>query len=88
MLPGGEERVLHAFDAPADRDRCMLPRNSPAASLRARVAFDLETLGEGEILVTRTRVRPDLANRAMSRGAVAIVSASLGTIVTTLGNRG
>lgn len=79
LLPGGEERVLHEFSAPADRDRCMLPRNAPSTALRARVAFDLETLGEGEVLVTRTRVRRDLVNRARSRGAVAIVSASLGT---------
>jgi hypothetical protein len=73
------ERVLHSFDDPADVDRCMLPRHAPSASLSGPVAFGLETLSEGEVLVTKTRVRPDLVNRASSRGAIAIVSASLGS---------
>lgn len=73
----GREHVLHAFDDPADRDRSMLPRPVTSFDVRGPVAFDLETLHAGEILVTRTRVRRDMVNRVRRAGAVGIVSASL-----------
>lgn len=79
VFPDGETRVLHEFEHPDDHDRCMLPRYASSASIRGPVAFELDALEPGSILVTETRIRPDLVNRAQSRGAIGIVSASLGS---------
>lgn len=77
VAPDGSERVLHAFEDPADRDRSMLPRPVGAFSITGPVAFDLDDLHEGEILVTRTRVQRDTLNRIRPLGAIGVVSASL-----------
>ncbi len=76
-LEEGGERVLHEFSRSADVDRVMLPRNAPSCDVRAKVAFSLDELHEGEVLVTRTSLRPDLVQRAQRKGAAAVVSAAL-----------
>lgn len=72
----GDAEVLHAFDEPAGRDRCMLPVNAPSCDLEGRLALDLDHLEEGSVLVTEVPARQVL-RRAGHRGAAAIVSASL-----------
>ncbi len=76
---GAEDEELHAFFAPADRDRAILPRNAPSVDVVGDAVFALEDVFPGSILVTRSHVRPDLLRRAASRGASAVVSASLAT---------
>jgi len=76
--PGVEKRVLHSFEASGDKDRCMLPVNSPSCDVEGYIATDLDHLEEGFILVTDVPTR-QVYRRAMSRGAAAVVSASLGT---------
>lgn len=76
--PGEQERVLHQFEESGDADRCMLPVNSPSCDVEGYIAMDLDHLEEGFILVTDVPTR-QVYRRATSRGAAAVVSASLGT---------
>jgi hypothetical protein len=57
----------------------LLPENAPACSVSGAVALGLGELDPGEILVTEASLRRDLLLRAQSKGAVAVVSASLGS---------
>jgi hypothetical protein len=75
-VDGEEPRVLHAFEDSADVDRVMLPINAPSCSLEAEVALRLDDLKKGMVLVTDVSTAQVVA-RARSRGAVAVISASL-----------
>jgi len=82
-LVGGDEPViLHEFEDSIDKDRVMLPRNAPSASVEGRAVFDLGSIKEGEIYVTSAPLRRDLVNRASMRGASCVISSSLGTYNT------
>jgi aminopeptidase YwaD len=69
---------LHGFERSADRDRVMLPVGAPSAQITAPVALSLRDLQPGQILVTEVPL-PQVLDRAHAQGAVAVVSASLGT---------
>ena len=75
----GGESILHSFDRPSDPDRCLLPENAPAADVRGKVSLGLTELHAGEVLVTEASLRRDLLQRAERLGAVAVVSASMGS---------
>lgn len=70
--------TLHAFDDAADHERVMLPIHAPSARVRGPVALALDAVTEGSIFVTEAPARQVLA-RAEAAGAIAVVSASLGT---------
>jgi hypothetical protein len=72
-----EEVVLHAFSAPGDVDRVMLPINAPTADVDGTIASSLEELGAGEVLVMDAPPRLPVLMRAQAAGAVAVLSASL-----------
>jgi len=74
--PGEEPRVLHAFDEPEDPDRVMLPVNSPSCDIEGEVALNLDEVKRGMVLVTDVSATQVL-RRAQSRGAAAVISASL-----------
>jgi hypothetical protein len=71
------ERVLHLFADAGDRDRVMLPINTPSANVEGEIALNLEELSSGEILACETAPSKSVLARARSLGAAAIVSASL-----------
>ena len=73
---GGESRVLHSFDAPRDRDRCLLPTNSPSGDVRGPVALRAEDLVPGGILVSEGSPGRALA-AARAHGASAVVFTDL-----------
>ena len=76
IVEGRDDVVLHAFDDAAGIDRVMLPTNTPACDVRGPVCLSLADLVAGGVLVTEAPARQVL-ERARSRGAVAVVSASL-----------
>ena len=77
LLADGEEpRVLHGFSKPEGVDRVMLPVNAPSCSVEGNIALHLEDVKKGMILVTDVSASQVL-RRAQSRGAAAVVSASL-----------
>ena len=78
LRSGGTSQMLHAFDDPADHERVMLPIHAPTAEVRGPVVLGLEDVIPGSIFVTEAPARQVLA-RAEAAGAVAVVSASLGT---------
>ncbi len=73
----GAESVLHQFAAPADRDRVMLPINSPSADVVGRIASNLDGLESGMLLVTDAPPARDLLRRAHDVGALAVLSSCL-----------
>lgn len=75
---GGTSQTLHAFEDLADHERVMLPIHAPTAKVRGPVVLGLEDVVPGSIFVTKAPARQVLA-RAEAAGAVAVVSASLGT---------
>jgi len=77
VLEEGGEQVLHSFHQRNDADRVMLPRNAPSCSVSGPVAFSIDELDEGEVLLTKTALRADLVQRARRKGAVAVVSSAL-----------
>ena len=77
LLADGEEpHVLHAFDTSEGVDRVMLPIHAPSCDLEGVVATGLDEIKAGMILVTSVSATQVL-NRARSRGAAAVISASL-----------
>jgi aminopeptidase YwaD len=77
LLTDGEKaRELHSFDSPGDMDRTMLPIHAPSCDVQGMVALSLDQLKKGMILVTDVSASQVL-QRARSRGAVAVISASL-----------
>ncbi len=74
----GSEIELHAFTESGDEDRCMLPVNAPSADgVIGGVAFHLDDLDQGEVLVTDAIPRLPVLTRARAAGAVAVVSSYL-----------
>ena len=77
LLADGEEpRTLHGFSEPDAPDRVMLPVHSPSCEVEGQVALSLDDIKRGMILVTDVPA-VQVLRRAMSRGAAAVVSASL-----------
>lgn len=74
--PSGAEVVLHAFDAPGDADRTMLPLGAPSCQVSGAIRFSLEALKPGDVLVTEATFG-QVGARARQRGAAAVLSASL-----------
>jgi aminopeptidase YwaD len=74
---GQPELVLHSFSRPEERDRVMLPINTPSADVEGTIALSLDELREGQLLVTQAAAKPSLLARAKERGAAAVVSCSL-----------
>lgn len=72
----GTTRTLHEFGPHDDRDRTMLPVNSPSAGVAGPIALSLRDLDPGEILVTEASARQVLT-RAREAGAAGVISASL-----------
>lgn len=78
LLDGDRRLSLHRFERPWDADRALVPRNAPPADVTGPAVFELDDVRPGSVLVTAARVRPDVLRRAHRRGAVAVLSASLG----------
>jgi hypothetical protein len=77
LLADGEKpRTLHAFDTSEGVDRVMLPVYTPSCDVQGVVATELDELKAGMILVTDVSATQVL-RRARSRGAAAVISASL-----------
>jgi hypothetical protein len=75
-VDGEEPRVLHSFSKSEDVDRVMLPINAPSCRLEAEVALRLDDLKKGMLLVTNVDAA-QVKSRALNRGAVGVISASL-----------
>lgn len=73
----GGERVLHAFDAPGDRDRLLLPKHAPSCDVRGPIALALSEVRPGSLLVVGEHHSSGLVQAAAARGAAALLSASL-----------
>lgn len=73
----GGERVLHAFDAPGDRDRLLVPKNAPSCDVHGPIALALDEVRPGSLLVVEEPHSRELHDAARARGAVAVLSASL-----------
>ncbi len=76
--PGTSPRTLHRFAEPGDVDRVMLPINAPSCDAAGPVVLQLNDLQRGDVLVTQVPLAQVL-ERAIARGAVGVVSASIGT---------
>ncbi|MEM1453159.1 MAG: hypothetical protein AAGI22_28920 [Planctomycetota bacterium] len=72
----GSETLL-AFASPGDEHRTMLPVGAPDADVDGPVAFSVDGLVEGGVLVTKAPLSGQMLRRAKSRGAGAVLSASL-----------
>lgn len=75
----GRKHLLHGFSAPGDRDRCMLPINTPSCDVEGPVATSLQDLDAGEIFLIEAAPTSTVLRRAQSRGAAAVVSSYLPT---------
>jgi len=75
-VDGEAPRTLHAFSKGDEVDRVILPVNAPACALAGEIALGLDGIKQGSILVTDVDV-DQVMTRAKSRGAAAILSASL-----------
>ena len=73
----GVERVLHAFETPEGRDRVMLPVNAPSCAIEGGIAFSLDELEPGELLVIEAAPLRTVLTRAETLGAVAVLSANI-----------
>ena len=73
----GGSRVLHAFSTPGERDRVMLPVGAPSCDVEGAVAFSLDELDAGEVLVTEASPDGGALRGASEKGAVAVLSAYL-----------
>ena len=80
LASAGSERVLHAFDEPAGRDRTMLPVGAPGCDVSGGIALSLDELGPGEILATDAGPSGNVLRTAKERGALAVLSAELGRV--------
>ncbi|MFN0244442.1 MAG: M28 family peptidase [Planctomycetota bacterium] len=69
--------TLHRFDAPADRDRTLLPSGAPSADVEGPVVLEAARVVPGSVLVTRDPLRSLDLDRVRAAGAVAVLSASL-----------
>ncbi len=71
------QQVLHAFSASGDRDRVMLPVGTPSCDVEGALAFSLDELDAGEVLVTDASPDGGALRGASEKGAVAVLSAFL-----------
>lgn len=71
------ERVLHAFDEPSGRDRVMLPVGAPSCDVEGPLAFAVDDVDAGEVLVLAESPSGSTLRTAQQRGAVAVLSAYL-----------
>jgi len=76
-IPGGDWESLHAFDAPGDPDRVMLPINAPSADVEGTLVLDAEKVGAGTVFVGEAGLGGRAVAAHAKRGAVAVVSASI-----------
>jgi hypothetical protein len=76
-LSDGGERALLSFDAPGDGARTMLPIHAPSADVAGPVAFDLDALAPGSLLLTRAAPSRSLLQRAAALGAAGVLSSYL-----------
>lgn len=79
VADGKPERSLHAFKAPEDRDRTMLPRNAPTAHVEGRVVESIDAIEPGCVLLTAQGLRSKLLDEARAKGAVLVMSSELAT---------
>jgi hypothetical protein len=77
LLRGGEERVLHAFEAPADRDRTLLPENAPSAALEARLVARPEDAAPGTAVLLDAGLSGGALQSAAQKGAVLAIASDL-----------
>lgn len=77
LLPDAPPRVLHAFEEESGADRVMLPVNAPDADVQGPLAFTLEDVSKGSVLVTDDRLHRRLLRSAEEAGAVAVFSSAL-----------
>jgi len=77
LVQAGEERVLHAFDAPADRDRTMLPVGAPSASVEGRLVTRVEDAVAGTALLLEHGFGGAVLRKAAEQGAVLAIASDL-----------
>lgn len=77
LATDGTVEKLHGFSSPEGRDRVMLPINAPSADLEGPVAFDLDGLSAGAVLVTEGDLNGRVLRAARKRGAALVLSSSL-----------
>lgn len=77
LVTGDETRVLHAFTAPEDRDRTMLPVGAPSADVEARIVLRLEDCVPGTALMLDGGFRGDVLRDAAAKGAVLAIASDL-----------
>ena len=77
LLPDAPPRVLHAFEDENGVDRVMLPVNAPEADVQGPLAFTLEDVRPGSVLVTESRLHRRLLRSAEEAGAVLVLSSAL-----------
>jgi hypothetical protein len=77
IVRGGEETVLHEFDAPEDRDRTLLPVGAPSATVEGRLVTRLEDCAPGTVLLSDEGLRPQLLRDAAARGASLVIASDL-----------
>lgn len=72
----GTRIVLHSFDEPGDVERVVLPIHAPSCNVQGPVAFHLEDVVPGALLVLEAPLSRSLIRRAKAAGAIALLSAS------------
>jgi hypothetical protein len=77
LSEGREPRYVQRFEGPLDPDRTMLPVNAPSGLAEGTVAFDLDGLQPGQVLVMQAPPNPSTIRRAFAAGAVAVLSSNL-----------
>lgn len=77
LMEGEEPVLLHGFDTPGGADRVMLPVNAPGGSAVGPVAFSLDEVSAGAILVTSEGLARRSLQRAKEAGALAVLSSAV-----------
>ncbi len=77
LVRGTETIVLHAFAAPADRDRTLLPVGAPSADVEGTLVTRLEDCAPGTVLLLDGGFRPDVLRQAADKGAVLAIASDL-----------
>ncbi len=77
LVQAGDERVLHAFDEPAGRDRTMLPVGAPSASVEGRLVTRIEDAVAGTALLLERGFAGAVLRKAAEQGAVLAIASDL-----------